>query len=88
MYLGACVSLLEKCHPLDFDRMQQEKTKVAHFAKVTRRSDRKTFFLATTCHFNLPACFLTMLFVSAFFPIVFQVERGSVQSLWKAICIM
>ena len=37
--------------------LQQEKTKVAHFAMVTGRSDRKTFSLDTTCHFNLPACF-------------------------------
>ena len=28
MELGACVSLLEKCHTLGYDRMQQEKTKV------------------------------------------------------------
>ena len=55
--LGACVSLLGKCHPLGYDRMRQEKTKVARFAKVTGRSDRKTFSLATTYHFNLPACF-------------------------------
>ena len=57
MELGACVSLLGKCHPLGHDRMQQEKTKVARFAKVTDRSDRKTFSLAATCHFNLSACF-------------------------------
>ena len=55
--LGACVSLLGKCHPLGCDRMQQEKTKVARFAKVTGRSDCKTFSLASTCHFNLPVCF-------------------------------
>ena len=57
MELGACVSLLEKCHPLGYDRMQQVKTKVARVDKVTGRSERKTFSVATTCHFNLPACF-------------------------------
>ena len=49
--------LVGNCHPVGCDRMQQEKTKVARFAKVTGRSDRKTFSLATTCHFNLPECF-------------------------------
>ena len=42
--LGACVSLLGKYHPLGYDCMPQENTQVAHFAKVTGRSDRKTFF--------------------------------------------
>ena len=58
MELGACVSLLVKCHPLGCDRTQQEKTKVAHFAKVTGRSGRETFSLLATCHFNLPRVFV------------------------------
>ena len=39
-------------------RMQQVQTKVAHLAKVTGRSDRKTFldFNVLFC-VNLPACF-------------------------------
>ena len=67
MELGACVSLLGKCHPLGCDRMQHEKTKVARFAKVTGRSDSKTFSLATTCHSDLPRVFLNMPFVYALF---------------------
>ena len=51
MELGACVSLLEKCHPLGYDRMQQVQTKVANLAKVTGRSDCETFSLASTCYF-------------------------------------
>ena len=51
MKLGACVRLMGKCHPLGNDRMQQEKTKVAHLAKVTGRSDCETFSLASTCYF-------------------------------------
>ena len=34
--------------PLGYDRMQQVLTKVARFAKVTGRRDRKTFSLAST----------------------------------------
>ena len=59
MELGACVSLLMKCHPLGHDRMQHVLTKVARLAKVTGRRDCKTFSLASTCHFNLAACFWT-----------------------------
>ena len=55
--LGACVRLLGKCHPLGCDRMQQAKTKVAHFAKGTGRSDRKTFSLAATVTLNFPRVF-------------------------------
>ena len=36
--------LLEKCHLLGYDRMQQVQTKVAHSAKATRRSYCKAFF--------------------------------------------
>ena len=42
-------------HPLGYDRMPQEKTKVARLARVTEGSDCNTFSLASTCHFNLPA---------------------------------
>ena len=59
MELGACVSLLEKWHPLGYHRMQQEKTKVTRFAKVTGRCDCKTFSLASMCHSNLLACLRT-----------------------------
>ena len=47
MELGAYVSLLEKCHPLGNDRMQQVQTKVARLAKVTGGRDGKTFSSAT-----------------------------------------
>ena len=40
MELDACVSLLEKCHPLGYDAC----------------IDSKTFSLASTCHFNFLAC--------------------------------
>ena len=56
---GACVSLMVKCHPLAYDRMQQVQTNVAHLAKVTGRSDCKNLFLdfnVLFCVF-LPTCF-------------------------------
>ena len=62
MELGACVSLVEKCHPLGCDRMQQVKTKAARFAKVTGRSDRKL---------ESSRVFLNMPFVYDLFPFVF-----------------
>ena len=65
MKLGACVSLLVKCQPLVYDRMQQEKTKVAQFAKVTSRSDRKTF-LAYNMSLSSSRVFLKIPFVFCF----------------------
>ena len=35
MELGACVKLVGRVPPLDYDRVQQSYTKVAHLAKVT-----------------------------------------------------
>ena len=74
MELGACVSLLEKCHSLGYDRMQQELTKVVHLVKVTGRSDCKTFSLASTCYF---VSIFPRVFVYAFFLCFFPVARKS-----------
>ena len=59
MELGACLSLLVKCHPLGYDGMQQVQTKVAHLAKVTGRLDYKSFSVTSTffCVRHSPLCF-------------------------------
>ena len=68
MELGACEPVRRVP---GYDRVQQEQTKVARFAKVTGGRDCKTFSLALTCMSfcaNLPACFgyAVCLFLVAF----------------------
>ena len=79
MEFGARVSLLEKCHPSGYDRMQQEKTKVARLAKVTDRSDCETF--SFTLIFPRVCEYTVCLFLV---PFVFSEARSSAQGdLWQ-----
>ena len=73
-----CVILLGRCHPLGHDRMQKVQKKVAHFSKVTSRSD---IFL----DFNVLICVQSSsVFLYALFPLFFSCCTREDRRLKKA----
>ena len=84
MKLGACVTVLGECHPLGCDHMQQVQTKVERFAKVTSKSDRKTFTFGYNMSLESSRVFLNTAHAPP--PLFLQVE-GQVDFLADKVCI-